>query len=337
MIPAFVLAVSQPTLGGYDLHNILHPSGPQAMRIEHLWNLSLTICTIAFIVVLAATIYSIIRHHRPRLDDLPVINPNPATERRLGITVGTSLFITTILLFVLLIGDFTTGRAIHKFAEAPNPVTMHVIAHQWWWEITYSDVEPQNVFTTANEIHIPTGRPVKIDLDSADVIHSFWVPNLHGKKDAIPGHPVSTYLQADHPGTYIGECAEFCGFQHAKMHLIVVADPPDKFDQWLAAARQPSALPHTDSEKHGRALFLASTCNMCHTIGGTPAGGRLGPNLTHVGSRQSIAAGTLPNTKGHLGGWILDPQHLKPGVHMPQHNFSGPDLQALIDYLESLK
>jgi cytochrome c oxidase subunit 2 len=153
----------------------------------------------------------------------------------------------------------------------------------------------------------------------------------------VPGHPTAIYLQADRAGDYEGQCAEFCGHEHAKMRLLIVAEPEDKFNAWLGASRAPGHVPLTDSEKRGQQIFLTSTCNMCHAISGTPAGGRLGPNLTHFASRRNLAANSYPNTKGHLGGWILDPQSLKPGVLMPQHSFTGQDLQAILDYVESLR
>jgi cytochrome c oxidase subunit 2 len=216
-------------------------------------------------------------------------------------------------------------------------VRIRATGHQWWWEFRYDDPTPSNMFTTANEIHIPIGRPVEFELQSTDVIHSFWIPNLHGKRDMIPGHPTRTVLQADKAGTYWGQCAEFCGYEHAKMRFKVVAESDADFQKWLAAARQPAAEPTTDSQKKGRAIFLGRTCVMCHTIGGTIAGAMTGPELTHLASRSKIAAGTLPNTRGYLAGWIANPQQIKPGVRMPPNALPPDELQALLDYLESLK
>ena len=181
------------------------------------------------------------------------------------------------------------------------------------------------------------GRPIKIELKSTDVIHSFWVPNLHGKKDAFPDHDSAIWLRADKEGTYDGQCAEFCGYQHAQMRLQVIAESEDKFQQWLQSARKNAPDPQTEAQKRGQQVFLGTTCVMCHTIQGTNAGARLGPNLTHVASRKRIAAGTLPNTKGHLAGWIVDPQKIKPGVRMPQNPLNPQDLNALLEYIESLK
>ena len=202
--------------------------------------------------------------------------------------------------------------------------------HQWWWEVNYENPVASRSFTTANEIHIPVGQPVVLKLTSQDVIHSFWVPNLHGKKDLIPGHASMTWLQADKPGTFRGQCAEFCGHQHAHMAFTVVAEPPEQFYAWYDGQTRPAVQPAGESQQRGRQVFLSSACVMCHTIQGTPAGATVGPNLTHV-------AGTLANNRGNLGGWVADSQEIKPGNHMPPNILRAEDLQSLLDYLESLK
>ena len=248
-----------------------------------------------------------------------------------------AMVVTVLLLFVLLFGDIFTGRAVHGFSNTSNQITIRVTGHQWWWALEYVDPTPSNTVTTANEIHIPVGRPIQIELNSTDVIHSFWVPSLHGKKDLVPGHRTTIWLQADRPGTYWGQCAEYCGLQHALMRLVVVAEPEDVFDAWLKGQRQSAAEPATDSEKHGQQVFLSTTCVMCHTITGTIAGGRVGPDLTHLASRSILAAGAIPNARGHLAGWIADPQTIKPGAKMPQNPLPPEDLRDLVDYLEALK
>jgi cytochrome c oxidase subunit 2 len=178
---------------------------------------------------------------------------------------------------------------------------------------------------------------VRVRVRSADVIHSFWVPALHGKTDMIPGQVAETTIQADRPGEYIGQCAEFCGHQHAHMRLVVVAEPPAAFEAWLAAQRRPAPPPETDAQRQGQDVFLRGPCVMCHAIGGTPAGSRVGPDLTHVASRRMLAAGTLPNTTGHLAGWLLDPQGVKPGARMPPSGLGAAELQALLAYLGTLR
>jgi cytochrome c oxidase subunit 2 len=199
------------------------------------------------------------------------------------------------------------------------------------------DPIPGNRVTTANEIHIPVGEPIQLIGESDDVIHSFWIPNLAGKKDLIPGHVTATWFQADRPGIYRGQCAEFCGHQHANMALTVFAESRAQFDAWYKSQLQPAAPPDNRQTTAGEKVFMAKGCPLCHTVGGTLALGRIGPPLTHIGSAFTIAAGTLPNTTGNLSGWIVDPQQIKPGAKMPPNDLSGSELHSLVSYLESLK
>jgi cytochrome c oxidase subunit 2 len=256
-------------------------------------------------------------------------------KRRMTRTVATATGVTVLLLFVLLVASVATGRATSKLEG--KPLVLEVKGHQWWWEVQYLDAVPSRGVTTANEIHIPVGRPVTIKLSSSDVIHSFWVPNLHGKKDLIPGHDNSISIQADRPGIFYGQCAEFCGFQHAHMGLIVIAEPPERYQAWLDGQRQSSVTPQTPEQLRGQKLVELLPCANCHTIHGTQASGRTGPDLTHLASRRTIAAGMLPNTRGHLGGWLADPQGVKPGTLMPPNPMDSRDLQSVLDYLEILK
>jgi cytochrome c oxidase subunit II len=184
---------------------------------------------------------------------------------------------------------------------------------------------------------VPVGRPVVMRLQSNDVIHSFWVPNLQGKKDLIPGRTAVTEWRADHPGVFRGQCAEFCGYQHAKMALYVIAVPPDEFERWRGSQRASPPPPSDPKLQRGQQIFLTSTCAMCHAIQGTTASARMAPDLTHVGSRRALGADALPNSPAALAAWISNPHAAKPGVNMPNHSFSGEDLDALVAYLESLK
>ncbi len=317
----------------------LNPGGAQAGTISNLWWFYFWITLTIYIAVLFLLITSIIRtSSTPILSEAnrQIIRPEEKSENRRTALVGIAVGISLLLLFVLFLGDLFVGRSLHSL-KAANALTIKIIGHQWWWEAIYEDPIASNTVTTANEIHIPVGKPIQIKLDSRDVIHSFWVPNLHGKKDLIPGHPTTLWLMADKAGTYKGQCAEFCGHQHAHMRLLMVAEEQGNFNQWLSHERSNASIPTTASQMEGEKLFSQGTCITCHTIQGTLANGKVGPNLTHIASRKLLAAGRLPNTRDDLASWIFDPQHLKPGVKMPQHNLPPGELQSLVEYLESLK
>lgn len=319
------------------IQSMLDSAGPQAGRIEGLWWLFFWVCAVVFALVMIALGMAVVRSRRReghRLD--PLLDPPRERERRMARTVGGAAAVSLLILLGLLVASVSTGRAVLS-PSPPDALGIEVVGHQWWWEIRYEDPVPSRSFTTANEIHIPVGRPVRVKTRSADVIHSFWVPNLHGKRDLIPDFPSETWLQADRPGVFRGQCAEFCGHQHANMSLIVVAEPPEAFEKWRAAQLQTPPPPATPLLRRGQEVFLALPCPTCHTIAGTPAGGRTAPDLSHLASRRTLAAGTLPNTRGHLAGWILDPQTAKPGNKMPAVALESDDLQALLAYLESLR
>ncbi|WEF34432.1 cytochrome c oxidase subunit II [Pseudoduganella chitinolytica] len=222
-----------------------------------------------------------------------------------------------------------------------TPLRIAVTGHMWWWQVRYTDPATGREFELANEVHIPAGRPVFLALGAADVIHAFWVPALGGKIDMVPGRLHGLAVQALRPGVYRGQCAEYCGEQHARMALEVVAHPPAEYDAWLAAQARPASAPASAELARGRAVFLAQRCQACHAVRGVtaqPAGATLGPDLTHVGSRRTIAAGTLPTHAATLAGWVADPQAHKPGARMPATRaLDGADLRALAAWLESLK
>jgi cytochrome c oxidase subunit 2 len=323
------------------VQSALDPAGPQAGRIKGLWWLMLYTLSAVFVIVLGVLLVAAFRRRRPfrgEMMDLPDTKPDPAAERRMSRTVIAGICITVIILFVLLISSYLTGRSISTAgASTEGALNIEITGHQWWWDVKYNNPNPSLIVTTANEIHIPQGRTVYFTLRSGDVIHSFWIPNLHGKTDLIPGHATSTWIRADRPGTYRGQCAEFCGYQHAHMAFTVVVEPPEQFQAWYEAQLRPAPTPSTPQQARGQEVFLSSPCVMCHRIQGTDAGARLGPDLTHIASRPTLAAGTLENTRGHLAGWILDSQKIKPGNRMPPNNIEPQDLQALLDYLQSLK
>jgi cytochrome c oxidase subunit 2 len=213
-----------------------------------------------------------------------------------------------------------------------------VIGHQWWWQIQYVGLGPSNRLETANEIHIPVGQPVELTLESRDVIHSFWVPALHGKVDLIPGVENHLRLQADRPGTYEGQCAEFCGAEHARMRFLVVAQSPEDFAKWMHDQSQPAQPPLEAAAIHGADLFQSRACGLCHTVRGTQALGTIGPDLTHFGSRQRLAADSLPNQHAYVAAWITRAQSFKPGALMPDvTNFRGDELDDLARYIDQLR
>jgi cytochrome c oxidase subunit 2 len=318
------------------MHDALAPAGPQAQHIADLWWILVAVCTAVCIAVLAALAWAVWRAPRADASTPPQAEPAPAVERKAAHRVAWALGFSSVLLVALLVASIATDRALAKL-PLEGAVPLRITAHQWWWEVTYDDASPERVFTTANEIYVPVGRPVIATLESADVIHSFWVPNLAGKKDLIPGRTATIEFRADKAGRYQGPCAEFCGWQHANMFLEVVAVSPAEFEAWADAQRRPAPDPSDDGAKRGRELFLSGSCMMCHAIRGTPANARKAPDLTHVAGRERLAAGRIPNTPAELAAWIADPQRIKPGVNMPAHPLAGEDLQALVAYLETLK
>ncbi|HEY0848058.1 MAG TPA: cytochrome c oxidase subunit II [Noviherbaspirillum sp.] len=256
---------------------------------------------------------------------------------RHGFIIAGGIVFPVVVLSALLVYAMFTSAALVR-AESPPALRVEVSGEVWWWRVRYLGKDGHPLVETANEIRIPAGQPVELLLRSADVIHSFWVPNLAGKLDMIPGHVNSQRLQADRPGIFRGQCAEYCGAQHANMAFHVIALAPEEFEAWLAAQTQPAREPQEELPRRGRAVFLANDCVKCHTVRGTPAAGRDGPDLTHVGSRASLAAGVLSNSTGAFGGWISASQHIKPGNKMPSFDrLASEDLRAIAAYMESLQ
>ena len=313
-------------------HTTLNPASPQARLVARLGDSMYVTAAIVFVLVVAALLWG--AFHRRGSADPSVDDAGRDRPMRTAVLLATG--VTTAILFVFLIFDVSVGRTITT-NPGKGALQIRVTGHQWWWEVQYRDSLPKNWVTTANEIHIPVGSPVAFELRSIDVIHSFWPPNLSPKRDQIPGNENSLWFQADSAGVYRGQCAEFCGHQHAKMAFLVVAESPGEFASWLARQRDTASTPRDSMARRGRDVFLASSCVMCHVVSGTPAGSRIGPDLTHLASRRTLAACTLPNTRENLTGWIVDPQAIKPGVKMPPNQLSGPELLALVAYLETLK
>lgn len=310
------------------IQSALDAAGIQAARIEWLWWLMFWVTTVVFLLVVGALVLAV---HRGRS-----LHPARPSDRLLQRAVSSAVALTIAILFGLLYASAVTGRAIGS-VPGEKPLVIQITGQQWWWSVEYVDESPSQRFTTANELRIPVGRPVVLNLRSPDVIHSFWVPNLHGKMDLIPGRLNTTWLQADLPGVYRGQCAEYCGVQHAHMGIVVVAEPPDAYERWANHQRQNAPVPSTPEQERGRGIVERGPCALCHTVRGTQAGGRTAPDLTHFASRSTIGAATAPNTPGYLAGWIANPQHLKPGNRMPATGLSAEDLQAVLAYLELLR
>jgi cytochrome c oxidase subunit 2 len=306
----------------------MHTQGPAADPLTALgWGV--TLLSLLVTAIVAALLLGALLRRRPRPRAPSGL---PSVARDTGgidwVYIGTGL--SAAVLFGITLWTFATLGAVATPKLEPG-LTIAVIGHQWWWEIRYAGAA--GGFSTANEIHIPTGRPVRIELASADVIHSFWVPKLAGKTDTIPGQTNIAWLQADRPGVYQGQCAEYCGMQHAHMALQVVAEPPGAFEAWRDGQGEAASAPPAGA---GQEAFMAR-CGLCHTVRGTGARGNLGPDLTHLMGRRRIASGLLPNTIGNLGGWVADAQVQKPGCFMPSLELPGPELQAILAYLQTLR
>jgi cytochrome c oxidase subunit 2 len=332
----FVLAASSGAACGAPFQSAVLPAGVQADHVHTLWLIMLVTCTVVFAAVFIPFLIALWRAPRSTEETPPQTSRTTGTEHgsiRI-VTIGAAL--STAGLLGLLVASVATDRALAGL-PLKDGIVIEVSGQQWWWQATYAPGDPALTFDTANELHIPVGKPVVLKLQSPDVIHSFWVPNLAPKKDMIPGHTLTLTLRADKPGVYRGQCAEFCGFQHAKMAFIVIADEPAQYEQWAKAQRASAAEPADAAQQRGRQVFMESPCVMCHAIQGTSANAKNGPDLTHVASRMTLASGTLPNTRGNLAGWITNPQQIKPGTNMPAVTLPVDDLQALLTYLESLK
>lgn len=331
---ALALWVFGPT----PFQSALNAAGPQSARIERLYWLIFWISVTVFVLVIGTLSGALARRTRRGEPAMPApILDTAAADRTATKIVGIAVGLTVITLFVLLVESVVAAKNETQSLVSKNPISIQVIGHQWWWEVVYPNTDPSQQVTTANEIHIPVGVPVVLNTASRDVIHSFWAPNLQGKRDLIPGYTTALWFQADKPGVFRGQCAEFCGLQHAKMAFYIVAEDSATFQQWLQQQTKPAPDPDNDQKKHGEQVFLQNQCVMCHTIRGTIAGSRVGPDLTHVAGRMSLAAGTLPNNIGNLAAWIADPQGIKPGNRMPPNLLPASDLQDLLAYLETLK
>jgi cytochrome c oxidase subunit 2 len=330
----FLLVFAGVLSGCRDWQSAANRAGAEAERI---WSLTLTFTIVLGLIWLAVMIAVAIvirrRRHPPVSLHEAVIED--AAHRRNSWIVGSLVAATAITVAILTAMSFLAQRPL--FAGRASTAGIRLIGHQWWWEVRYDGATPGDMFTTANELHIPVGTPMRLSLESADVIHSFWVPSLAGKQDLIPGHNNSIELLAQRAGVYRGQCAEFCGLQHAHMGLLIVAEPADAFEKWQTVQRAAASTPQETDRAKGAQVFASKPCALCHAIRGTSAGGTVGPDLTHLGSRAYIGADVLPLTQGSLAAWIADPHGVKPGVNMPPVDLKPDELNAVTAYLIGLK
>lgn len=305
---------------------VLDPAGPFSERITTLSWALLAMAVLVMVVVgfaLASALFG-----------------SPALKKRLGgrrLIWGAGFAFPVVVLTGLLVWGLTLTSSLSS-RPTGDELRIQVTGEMWWWRVTYLDADGRVIAQDANEVHIPVGRPVLFELTSNDVIHSFWVPQLAGKLDMVPGRVNRLRLTADQPGSYGGQCAEYCGGPHALMGLVVVAHAPEDFEREMVRLRAPASAPATQVAMRGADVFETSGCGACHTITGTSANGLAGPDLSHVGGRRSLGAGILPNNQGTLAGWIADSQTIKPGNRMPSYSvLSGEELMAVSAYLDGLE
>jgi cytochrome c oxidase subunit 2 len=325
LVTALVIFLFVAFSGCAGSPSVLAPSSPQADQIAGLFWALLGIAAVVFVVTEVLLIVALVRFRdRAGAREPDQIHGNVRLET--AWTLAPALIVAGIF-----VATVTTMNAVAQ--PLPGALQVKVIGHQWWWEIQY----PGQAITTATDLHVPVGTPVDVELAAADVIHSFWVPELAGKTDAIPGHTTFVRFTAGKPGTYDGFCAEFCGTQHANMRFLVIAEPREQFDDWVKRMQAPAGVPAAGQVARGAQAVVAGICAGCHTIDGTQAQGKVGPNLTHFGSRQTIGAVSLQNTPENLAAWLSDPQAVKPGNLMRIPKLSPETIQDIIAYLETLK
>ena len=325
---AFAVLLCAAALGAWaHPPNILNPHGYVALAESNLFWFILVIATAIFVLVMSFFVYSIIRYRaRPGAPEPVQRHGNSALE------IAWTVIPTVVLLGVLGTTLYTLLSAIQQ-PTGVKTITVDAIGHQWWWEFHY---DGQGV-TTADELHVPVNTVIHVNLVSDNVIHSFWIPDLAGKTDVIPGHDNYMWFKSDTPGAYRGECAEFCGTQHANMDFEVVVDSQSTYDAWIANQKLPAAKPTSALAVEGAALFASKTCIGCHVITGVNSGHLIGPNLTHFASRQLIAGGVLDNNNPNLATYLRNPQAVKNGIDMPNLNLSQSEIDALVAYLDTLK
>lgn len=323
--------------------SIWNSHGPASHSIGNL-SFAMTVLFLAFILIMWVLFAIALWKRRGTLAEH---EPLESGGGQVWIVVG-GIAIPIVVLTALFVAGLSlmSDFPIHGMHGMPSSAQMVkemkpqilVIGHQWWWEIHYLSDNPSKILITANELHLPAGEPVSVEVKTADVMHSFWIPALNGKVDLIPGQPNFIRMLASQPGIYKGQCAEFCGDEHARMRLLAVVQTPAAYQAWLNAQLRPGAQPTTPQAQAGQQVFLSGPCSMCHTVRGTTAGGRVAPDLTHIGSRMMIASDMYPNNNAYLEAWVTHAQSLKPDCLMPDlPDFSGEQLTDLVAYLRQLR
>jgi len=313
--------------GGEYLQSALHPSSDSATLLDQLFDQIFWWAVGVFVVVEGILIYVFVRFRERPGDGRP-----KQVHGHLLLEVGWTL-LPALILVAIAIPTMRAIFIIDRSTPDPEALVIEVIGKQWWWEFRY----PELGIVTANEAHVPLGRTVDLRLRSADVLHSFWVPRLAGKRDLVPGIENQLWFRPDSVGVYYGQCAEFCGTAHALMGMRLIVDEPDDFDRWARANAAPASTPAAAEARAGQGVFMANACVSCHAVRGTPAAGQFGPDLTHFGSRLTIASGVLENTPANLARWLDSTQHVKPGNPMPEVELSDAQIRQLVAYLGSLR
>jgi len=320
------LVVASATLLSADVVKVFNPQSPQARAIFDLAVVVIVVLMLIFAVVVGIVAYALLRFPGWR---------EGAREPEQGEGNKTIEIVWTAIPLAIVVMLFVLSARTMGISDPPPPPKpdILIVGHQWWWEARYA----KSGAAVANEIHIPVGKPLALRLDAADVLHEFWVPELARKITTVPGHPNHIWIQADHAGTYLGFCSEFCGTQHAWMHFLLVAESQAEFQKWEQAQLVPASAPSTENARKGFALFQQMSCVNCHAIKGTVASATIGPDLTHFASRKQLGAGIAANTPENLRRWLHDPQQVKIGVKMPDFKLTNEQATQLTDYIETLK
>jgi cytochrome c oxidase subunit 2 len=310
---------------------VFDPAGPEAWSVASLIWWFAVLCAGIWVAVMIGLGLALTWNRRTRTEP---IEASPTIERRVSTVVGGLAGLTGVIVITLTFISYVAQQQVFGAREAE--VEIEVVGQQWWWQLRYPDSDPSKAFMTANELHVPVGKTVRLKLTSRDVIHSFWVPSLMGKADLVPGRDNTLTFTAQKTGVYAGQCAEFCGLQHSHMGMRVFVESAEEFAGWKEKQAAAALLPATPTQKAGESVFLEGPCATCHAVRGTAAGGQLGPDLTHLASRTTIAAGTAELTRGALAAWVVDPQGIKPGTTMPTVKLEPDELNDLLDYLMGL-